>query len=1067
MQAMRSLAVKLLAGLLMLAAGGHVTASATDLLPAFEQHPVIEEVPLDLYEVTLGSREEARWLRNSSLIPLVRVGNEYLVACDGAGVAELQTLDLKHDLILDAVSLDELALDRLTDRRNVDRYELIYENGALRLFRVGSAELRDGQLEGSLLPVERLPVKILYTEPPAPPVFRTPAEIDFDSLISLVEQDTIVAYMDRLQAFNGRVAGTDSAIAARDWIYSKFEEYGLDSVYVDPFVVDLDEVPTQCWNVVGVRVGTVYPDVRIIVGGHYDGVPGSPAADDNGSGTTGVLELARILSGLTTDMTLVFVTFDAEERGLHGAWHYAGRAATTGEQIMLMLNMDMIGDINNVDSATLFAGSSSMLAPVWLHLADSLVGLKGYIPGISGGSDHYPFYQWGFDASFLHEHEFSDYWHTSSDSTTYINYDYMIRMVKSALATVYHFATSDDVDGDGILNGVDNCMFIANSSQDNGDADSHGDVCDNCPSTSNEDQLDWDMDDVGDLCDACPQDSLNDTDYDGLCADVDNCPFFPNALQTDTDGDGVGDVCQCTEPYYTFTGSYLNMLGFALDGAGDVDADGYEDIIVGAYYTGSQRGKVYVYSGADGSVLYLKSGEAAGDMFGAAVAGVTDVNKDGHDDFAVGAMGYSGEAPGGGRVYVYSGLNGSVIWTHEGSGMGGTLGSSLETVGDLNGDTICDLLVGEMYYGLPGVGHAYVYSGDDGSIIHAVQGEMVEDWFGITGTAAGDVNGDEVPDFAVSATRNSEAATKAGKVYLYSGADASIIRTFLGAAAGDVIGAKGAMGDITLDGVPELLIGGPQSGDEGSEIGYASIYDGADGSLIRTHQGNPGSRFGWYSTGVGDANGDGWPDYAVGAPHENHVYVFSGLDGSLLLGFRGEGVGDRFGYRLSSGDCNNDSAIDLMVGAHYNRAGGYAAGRAYVYLLGDADQDGAYNPCDNCLVLPNPLQDDADGDEFGDVCDNCPGLANQDQVDTDSDGSGDACDCCWWATGNVDYDMADIVDIGDLTALIDFLFISYEEPACMAEANVDGDTGGVIDIGDLTALIDYLFISYDPPADCL
>ncbi|UCC43381.1 MAG: hypothetical protein JSU65_09560 [Candidatus Zixiibacteriota bacterium] len=73
--------------------------------------------------------------------------------------------------------------------------------------------------------------------------------------------------------------------------------------------------------------------------------------------------------------------------------------------------------------------------------------------------------------------------------------------------------------------------------------------------------------------------------------------------------------------------------------------------------------------------------------------------------------------------------------------------------------------------------------------------------------------------------------------------------------------------------------------------------------------------------------------------------------------------------------------------------------------------------------------------------------------------------CCIGTTGNVDGDPDDIVDIGDLTLLIDFLFISKEKLLCMEEANIDGTDP--MDIGDLTALIDYLFISFTPPAECL
>jgi hypothetical protein len=75
--------------------------------------------------------------------------------------------------------------------------------------------------------------------------------------------------------------------------------------------------------------------------------------------------------------------------------------------------------------------------------------------------------------------------------------------------------------------------------------------------------------------------------------------------------------------------------------------------------------------------------------------------------------------------------------------------------------------------------------------------------------------------------------------------------------------------------------------------------------------------------------------------------------------------------------------------------------------------------------------------------------------------------CCVGMSGNVDGDPSEIIDIGDITALIDYLFISFAVPECLAEANVDGDLSGVIDIGDVTALIDYLFISFALPAECL
>jgi hypothetical protein len=134
----------------------------------------------------------------------------------------------------------------------------------------------------------------------------------------------------------------------------------------------------------------------------------------------------------------------------------------------------------------------------------------------------------------------------------------------------------------------------------------------------------------------------------------------------------------------------------------------------------------------------------------------------------------------------------------------------------------------------------------------------------------------------------------------------------------------------------------------------------------------------------------------------------------------------------------------------------------------DIDGDGDCGDVDNCPNLANADQADGDSDTIGDVCDNCPTVPNPDQADADSNSVGDVCEgCCIDIAGNVDGDAGHIIDIGDLTAIIDYLYISNIEPECLAEANVDGDPDGLVDIGDLTAMIDYLYISNDLPATCI
>jgi hypothetical protein len=153
----------------------------------------------------------------------------------------------------------------------------------------------------------------------------------------------------------------------------------------------------------------------------------------------------------------------------------------------------------------------------------------------------------------------------------------------------------------------------------------------------------------------------------------------------------------------------------------------------------------------------------------------------------------------------------------------------------------------------------------------------------------------------------------------------------------------------------------------------------------------------------------------------------------------------------------------------------------------DPDGDGVGSPCDNCPGKSNPLQEDSDFDGAGDSCDvcpndgfndydhdgacgdvdNCPGTYNPDQIDSDSDGVGDACEgCCVGSTGNVDCSADMMITMGDLTVLIDHLFITLAPLCCPGEANTDGSLDQLITMGDLTALIDHLFISLSPLPPC-
>jgi len=225
--------------------------------------------------------------------------------------------------------------------------------------------------------------------------------------------------------------------------------------------------------------------------------------------------------------------------------------------------------------------------------------------------------------------------------------------------------------------------------------------------------------------------------------------------------DFVGDPS--TEPDLA-----TDLFGRKVSGAGDVNGDGFDDLIVGAPRddnNGTESGNARVFSGADGSLLYDIDGDSAGDGFGRPVCGAGDVNGDGFDDFMVGASGDDNNGLESGSVRVFSGVDGSVLYTFDGDpssdpfGFSDNFGGSLSGAGDVNGDGLADLIVGASGDDNNGTntGSVRVFSGADGSVLYNFDGDasagFFGDQFGQSVSGAGDVNGDGVADFFVGTER--------------------------------------------------------------------------------------------------------------------------------------------------------------------------------------------------------------------------------------------------------------------------------------------------------------------------
>lgn len=394
----------------------------------------------NLYKIYVQSPQEAAVLSALGTDAVMKISDGYLVMASADNERIFEENSLRYELIAAGISRNELALDIRHDDSNEGKYPLIYEEDGVRLYRADARELSAlGEIPGlAPLPAQSLPV--IYKDIPEIRGISPKIEYNLDSLKDLIEYDSLQSYLERMQAFYRRVAGTDSMFAARDWAAGKFAEFGYDSIYLDHFVEYISGSYRDCYNVVAVKPGSLYPDVQIVVGAHFDAVTVSPGADDNGSGSAAVLEIARVLKNVETEMTYVFILFDAEEWGLYGSYHYAGNAFANDDNILFMMNMDMIAHYQNDGDAysSYGSGDDSYFAQMWIALADSLTGINitGHLGTSGGGSDFYPFHQYGYNTAYAHEYIFSTVYHSVHDSIAYCNLDYMTRMVKTTFATV-------------------------------------------------------------------------------------------------------------------------------------------------------------------------------------------------------------------------------------------------------------------------------------------------------------------------------------------------------------------------------------------------------------------------------------------------------------------------------------------------------------------------------------------------------------------------------------------------------------------------------------------------------
>lgn len=275
----------------------------------------------------------------------------------------------------------------------------------------------------------------------------------YNSIVENVSASNIIDDLETFVDFGVKEPGTNAIENAKDWIINRYQDLG----YTDIETQDFNVFGETTSNIIITKTGSVYPNTFLIIDGHYDTVNG-PGANDNGSGTVLILELARLLKDVDTEYSIKFIHFSGEEEGLVGSEYYVDHTVNPENlDIKLVLNIDQVGGIAGMNNNTITCerdesspnsnNAASALATQEMANCFGLYSILQTTISNAYGSDYVPFENNGEIITGLYETNESPYTHSPDDIIENMDPQYVFEVTKGALGSALHFAVARETLG--------------------------------------------------------------------------------------------------------------------------------------------------------------------------------------------------------------------------------------------------------------------------------------------------------------------------------------------------------------------------------------------------------------------------------------------------------------------------------------------------------------------------------------------------------------------------------------------------------------------------------------------